>query len=149
MRIWFLIGTPFLVLFFSAVAFGDDLEKEMQKLQGTWVPVRAERYGFTLESEIKDLTVVISGEKLTFKWPNKEVPMSFVLGSTDEHKTIDTTNLDGPLKGFVNLGIYSCEDNLLALCMSTNRKPERPKTFSTARTPMPGRSLYIFQRPQP
>jgi uncharacterized protein (TIGR03067 family) len=75
--------------------------------------------------------------------------MSFVLGSKGEFKTMDTTNLDGPLKGFVGLGIYSCEDNLLAFCVSNERNGERPKAFATARPPAPPRSLYIFKRTQP
>jgi uncharacterized protein (TIGR03067 family) len=147
MKLCWVVGGFLIWTLYLPLVQAEDLEKEKANLQGTWIAVRAESYGLPLEEEIKTLTLVISGDKITFRWP-REVPMSFVLGSTDEHKTIDTTNLDGQLKGSVSLGIYSCEDNLLVMCFS-HRKGERPKAFATARPPTPPRSLYIFKRAHP
>jgi uncharacterized protein (TIGR03067 family) len=149
MRAYLTLGFVLVGLVLPTAARGDDLAKEKEKLQGTWVGVSGERRGDPyLEESIKRLTVTIVDDKITFKWA-REVPFTFTIDPTKERKTMDMTGLEGFNKGRVSLGIYACEDDLLLLCVNSSGTEERPKAFTTSRTSATGFSMYLLKRVKP
>jgi uncharacterized protein (TIGR03067 family) len=115
----------------------DAVKTETNKLQGTWRVVEAERDGTKAPSdEIKKITLVIKGDKLTAKRTEnagkpeeKNYEMSFTLDPSKNPKWIDVTYTGGERNGESSLGIYELKDDTLRICMS--RGTSRPMEFET------------------
>jgi uncharacterized protein (TIGR03067 family) len=124
------------------------VEKELEKLQGTWIAaVGSEFKGKTFtEEEIKTAAhrFVVSGTE--FKWYTalQEEPImqgTLKIDLTQKPKTMDLTfERDG--KTATGLCIYELDGDSLKFCYG---EPERPKEFKT-REDDPNVKLYVWKR---
>jgi uncharacterized protein (TIGR03067 family) len=122
-----------------------ELDKEVQKLGGTWVLERIEESG-----HIRDLTelrgrvkIVFTGQRCSLglapAWV-QECPIR--LGRSGNRKTIDFDFSSRPLEGCGRLeGIYEFEGNTLRICVDTGKRPTK---FATSESD--SRVLWVFAR---
>jgi uncharacterized protein (TIGR03067 family) len=125
----------------------DDAKKELMKFQGEWVPVSVELNGTALtEAGVKDVRVIVKGDKLTIKERDKTSEGSFALDPTKKPKHIDGTGKDSQGKEHKTIGIHEFDGDKLKLCY-TLAGGERPKEFSskggTQKNPI---MLVVYQR---
>jgi uncharacterized protein (TIGR03067 family) len=116
-----------------------DVKSQTDMLQGTWRVFSADRDGSKVpDDEIKKITLVIKGDKLTARRtenaskPEERVyEMTFTLDPSKKPKWIDVTYTDGERKGESSQGIYELneKDGTLKICMS--RGTTRPMEFET------------------
>jgi uncharacterized protein (TIGR03067 family) len=119
------------VVFLAGADAGKDdaAKKEIDKFQGTWVVVSAEREGQPLD-DIKDDKVTFSGDKMTIKTKMRDQEGTFKLDPTKKPKAIDIKPSEGSEKGQTIQGIYSLEGDRLKFCFARDGK-ERPSEFAT------------------
>lgn len=130
-------------LLIAADAKDDAAKKDLDKLQGTWILVSAERDGKKLPQE------EVKKTKITFKDDTFVFPDASGIGTSqrgiikvDPSKTpkwMDSKATNDAAKGELSLGIYEIEGDDYKVCFAPPGK-ERPKEFSSK----PG-SGHIFQ----
>jgi len=129
----------------AADARGDDAKKDLEKFQGHWQLISAERDGKkTPDEEAKKTHLTIEGNKFVLR--KDDVVLSegtMTLDPTKKPKEIDETITTGPNKDKVFTAIYEIDDKQHKICFAAVGK-ERPTEFSSP--PGSGRFLQIWQR---
>ncbi len=79
-------------------------------------------------SGLKVVTVTFAGDSMTFDHGSavpggRKETVTIKLDASQNPKTIDSTNADGPLKGQTNTGLYSLEGDVLKLHLGASRPP--------------------------
>jgi uncharacterized protein (TIGR03067 family) len=124
-------------------------KSDHQLLQGTWKVVSIQARGEDDSDEsVKDLTVVITKDKLSFKRGDKPAGEAvYKLDTTKKPRWIDF-NQDAR-QGLKSLGIYRLAGDDLVLCFAPGTKKEqRPTAFKTTRD-TEHRVLMILKREMP
>jgi uncharacterized protein (TIGR03067 family) len=117
----------------------------MDKLQGPWVAVAAERNGVnTFDTEDKDIHLVFTDNKVTFKRLGKEAfDATYTLDPAKG--TIDIRPIMGPEEAKRLRGIYRLEGDSLKLCWTDgDRRPTEVATKPKSRL-----SLLVLKREKP
>lgn len=110
----------------------DDAKIDLERFQGKWALISAQRDGKkTPEEEVKKITLTIQGNKFVL-YKNAEIISegTFTLDPTKRPKTIDETATAGPNKGKTFLAIYEIDDQHHKICFAAPGK-ERPTAFSS------------------
>ena len=122
-------------LLLAADAPKDAKKKDLDKLQGTWTASGVEYGGDKVESDIvKNLTVVIDGDKMTIKGDSAEVEKygkaTLKIDPTTTPKIMDVSITGGDEKGTTFEGIYELGKDEWKLCVVLAGK-ERPAKFES------------------
>jgi uncharacterized protein (TIGR03067 family) len=128
----------------GAGAAKDDVKGDAEKIQRIWKAVSAEDSGQKAPGEaIKNLKMVITKDKITYKFGGKTTEWSYKLDPTKKPKWINlTTGRDR-----TTLGIYDLDGDNLKICF-----PEEGKERSTAFESKPNSVndvLIILKREKP
>jgi uncharacterized protein (TIGR03067 family) len=107
----------------------DEVKKEIERFQGTWVfeSVNVEGEAAPAES-LKGAKLVIKGDKFTAHEGKEELHGTFKVDPSKKPKTLDVTFSDGPDKGKTMQGIYELTGDTYKVCIGMPGK-ERPKEF--------------------
>ena len=120
-------------------------KKDLQRFQGNWQLISAERDGKrTPPEEAKKITLAIRENKFVLK--KESVVLSegtFSLAPTKQPKEIDETITVGPNKGKVFLAIYEIDDEQHSICFAAAGK-DRPTALSS--DPGSGNLLQLWKR---
>jgi uncharacterized protein (TIGR03067 family) len=128
----------------------DQPKKELDKLQGTWTVISAERAGEKVpEERTKSWKLVIKGDKYSFEPGDQSIEGTYKVDPSKTPKAIDATRSNGQDKGKTLYGIYALSGDELKMCFSEPGKEERPKEFSTTAASGAGHALYTFKRANP
>ena len=136
------VSTPVLVTILISVAAlcGQDGQKDLDKLQGTWTVTAAEERGKPLPKEITEkMTVTFKGDKMVIDGPmavaKGEEPakpeFNVKLDPSKKPKALDVTPLSGKFKGKTALGIYQMEGDELMICLPNQKQKDRPTEFKS------------------
>ena len=136
-----LVTTP---LFGGGVGAGDAARKELQRLQGTWKVLKAQRsWDPTSTRNVNKHPVIISGDKITFTHRDEKRGdvAAITLDSRMKPAAIDLR----PGRGKVVLkGIYKLEKDKLTICIAVEPDAPRPMEFTS--TKKPKTSLLVLER---
>jgi len=126
----------------------DAKKKDLDRLQGTWTASSVEYNGDKVEADIvKNLKVVIEGDKMTIKGDSTEVEKykkaTIKIDPTTTPKIMDVTLTGGDDKGTTMEGIYEVEKDEWKLCVKPFQK-ERPTKFESKGDG--GEVLAVFKR---
>lgn len=123
----------------------DAAKKDLEKFQGNWNLISAERDGKkTPPEDAKKITLTIQGNKFILR--KEAVVISegkMTLDPTKKPKEIDETITTGPNKGKVFSTIYEIDDEQHKICFAATGK-ERPTAFSSL--PGSGHLLQVWKR---
>lgn len=124
---------------------GDAAKKDLEKFQGNWRLISAERDGKkTPQEEVKKIKLTIQANKFVLEKDSVIVSEgTFTLDPTKAPKQIDETLTAGPNKGKTFLAIYEIDDEHHRICFAAPGK-ERPKAFSSE--PGSGQLLQVWKR---
>jgi uncharacterized protein (TIGR03067 family) len=119
-------------LLIAADAKDDAAKKDLEKFQGNWKLISAERDGkMTPQEDIKKITLTIQGDKFVLRKDAVIISEgTMILDSTKKLKEIDETITTGPNKGKVFSAIYEIDDEQHKICFAAAGK-ERPTSFSS------------------
>jgi uncharacterized protein (TIGR03067 family) len=103
----------------SAVAIAVDtpdevVNKEKEKLQGTWVVESAQVDGKTID-DLKGVKMVFSGDKVTWRMDGMDREVTYSIDPTKSPKHIDFT-FEGKCVKTVGKDIYRLEGDTLKVC---------------------------------
>jgi uncharacterized protein (TIGR03067 family) len=136
-----------LVLSVTSAVWSDDA-KEIEAMQGTWLPTTAELGGQKFPDEVrKSIKLVLKGDQYTVTVGTEGNDRGTVkVNSSAKPKAMDITGTDGPNKGKTFPCIYELTGDTLKVCYDLSGKA-RPADFSTK----PGTQLYLvtYQRQKP
>ncbi len=120
-----------LALFAFAGFVRADDKKELEKLQGTWKVIKAEKEGEPApEDKIKDMKVVISDGKISIGDDKRKEEATFTIDSSKKPTEIDiAVSKDKKVQG-----IYKFEVDTLTIIYTLDGKNERPKDFKSGKT---------------
>jgi uncharacterized protein (TIGR03067 family) len=119
---------------------------EIEKLEGTWSIVAAERQGRPEKDDLK-VKVTFTGNRFTARRQGQVLlEGSIRLDPSAKPKRIDTRMSSGPNKGRTRLGIYELNGDRLRICYAEFGK-DRPAVFSTREGT--GFLLFVYQRDRP
>lgn len=127
---------------------GDAAKADLDKLQGTWSLVSAERDGKkAAEDEVKKTRITFKGDQFLF--PDESGVATSKKGTIKidparKPKAMDATD-DGP-DGKTSLGIYAIDGDDYKVCFAPPGK-ERPTEFSSK--PGSGHSFQTWKRTKP
>ena len=124
----------------------DDKKKELDKLQGNWTATTIEYNGEkVLGGGVKELTVVVEGDKLTVKGEDEEVKKygkaTLTIDPSTTPKILDVSITSGDEKGTKFEAIYEVDKDEWKLCLKPFGK-ERPAKFESK----DGDVLIVFKR---
>jgi len=130
---------------------GDSKKSDQKKLQGTWTAKSIEYGGEqVLGDNLKDLQIVIAGNKLSVKGESSDLDkyakLTFKIDPGTTPKIIDVTISAGDEKGTVFEGIYELKGDKLKLCVQMFGK-DRPGEFKSKSGSQT--ALAVFERPKP
>ena len=136
------------VLLLAADDAKDAKKKDLDLLQGTWTASSVEFNGDKVEADIvKNLSVVIDGDKMTIKGESVEVEKygkaTLKIDPTTTPKIIDISITGGDEKGTTFEGIYEVDKDEWKLCVKLAGK-ERPAKLESAAGSQD--VLVVFQR---
>jgi uncharacterized protein (TIGR03067 family) len=115
----------------------EDAKKEIEKLQGKWSAVEAEKDGEKApENERKQIGLTFKGDKLTLHDRGRADEIGFKLDPSKKLKTIDLTLGKDTVKG-----IYSLDGDNLKICIRLGAA-EYPTEFTGKK----GHSLVVLKR---
>ena len=122
---WTLTGT------FLLGGDADAIKKDRAALQGTWkVTLSVSKGEKVPDEELRDLHLIFKGDAiLTQEGGKTEETFSFRLDPAKKIKEIDLTLKIGPQKGRTDRAIYAIEDDVLRICIQTNKDGSRPTEF--------------------
>jgi uncharacterized protein (TIGR03067 family) len=129
----------------AAAPPGDLLEREQQRLEGTWRVTAAEAEGMAIPArEFRDLRLTFKDGKFTARRGNEEAQEgTYVIDPSSNPKEMDITRTNGPDRGKKQLAVYSLAGDLLKIC-SCETGTERPSGFDTR--DRPGHTLMTLRR---
>jgi uncharacterized protein (TIGR03067 family) len=135
-----------LTIFLAATALcGQDVTKEMERLNGVWLATSAESGGTKLPADdIKDMRLTISDGTYTIRVKDDEQKGTFKIDPSKRPMTIDIVIETGVNKGKTQLAIYELQLGVLKLCSGEGDKKERPTSFDTKNKP--GVTLVTFKK---
>jgi uncharacterized protein (TIGR03067 family) len=125
---------------------GDDaVRKDLEKFEGTWTLVSAERDGKkTPQEEAMKLKLSINGSNFTLRKDSEVVSEgSMRINPGKMPKQLDETITTGPNKGKTYLAIYEIDDEHHKVCFAVAGK-DRPTEFVA--TPGIGQLLQVWKR---
>jgi uncharacterized protein (TIGR03067 family) len=129
----------------AADAGDDAAKKDLEKFQGNWQLISAERDGKkTPQEEAKKITLTIQGNQFVLRKDAVVISDGTItLDPTKKPKAIDETITTGPNKGKVFSAIYEIDDEQHKICFAAVGK-ERPTAFSSL--PGSGHLLQVWKR---
>jgi len=119
-------------------------QRDLTRMEGTWTMVSGEENGRKLSDEVRQearLTIV-SDQHLVHVGP-MITNGTHKIDAAATPKTIDSTDLVGPLKGRMLLGIYELTDTEFKVCFAPHGK-ERPTEFTSKAGS--GNFIHCWQR---
>jgi uncharacterized protein (TIGR03067 family) len=130
-----LLGTLLMAAFGEAIARADDkadVEKELKKIEGTWMFESVETGGKVLPAaQFEGMTITFKGDKYAVKKGEEVIEAATQkLDPSKLPKTLDAVVTEGPNKGAVILGIYEISGDTLKVCFDPEGK-SRPTEFKT------------------
>lgn len=123
---------------------GDDAaKKDLEKFQGDWSLISAERDGKkTPEEDARKIRLTIQGNKYLLRKDGAIISEgTMTLDPTKKPKEINETITAGPNKGKVFLAIYEIDDEQHQICFAAAGKV-RPTAFSSSN----GQLLQVWRR---
>ena len=128
-------GKPRPMEFSSKAGTGHDLQSwksaDNTILNGTYTMVSGELNGEKITDDIlKSTSLKMDGNKHFGKVGDSSITGTHKLNPNKSPKEIDSTHVEGPLKGQSYLGIYKIENDVWTVCFAPPGKP-RPRDFST------------------
>ena len=144
MRPYGLIASVLGVLI-AADAGDDAAKKDLEKFQGNWQLISAERDGKkTPQEDAKKITLSIQGDKFVLRKNSVVISEgTMTLDPNKKPKAIDETITTGPNKGKAFSAIYEVDDEHHKICFAAAGK-ERPTAFSSP--PGSGHLLQVWKR---
>ena len=138
-------GLIAVIVLIAADAGDDAAKKDLEKFQGNWQLISAERDGMkTPQEDAKKITLTIQGNKFVLRKDTVIISEGTVtLDPTTKPKEIDETITTGPNKGKVFSAIYEIDDEHHRICFAAVDK-KRPTTFSSQ--PGSGQLLQVWKR---
>ena len=134
---------PLAFLSMAAICFGltgvhrlwaDDAQAEMERLQGEWKVVSAERGGkATPDEEASQMSLVFDGNKATLKIGTREEKLIYTLDSKKSPKEINLWNREFDNENAKVLGIYELDGDSLKMCWGRPGNKDRAKEFKTTK----------------
>lgn len=111
-------------LLIAADAKNDAVKKDLEKLQGNWILISAERDGKKMPSEeAKTIRLTIQGHKFILRKDAVVISEgSFTLDATGKPKKVDEMIKAGPNKGKRLLAIYEIDDEQQTVCFDLSGK---------------------------
>jgi uncharacterized protein (TIGR03067 family) len=144
MRPYGLIASVLGVL--TAADAGDDATKKyLEKFQGNWKLISAERGGKkTPQEEAMKITLTFQGDKFVLRKDAVVISEgTMTLDPAKKPKVVDETITTGPNKGKVFSAIYEIDDEHHKICFAAAGK-ERPTAFTSL--PGSGHLLQVWKR---
>lgn len=144
MRLFGLIASALGVLL-AADAGDEAAKKDMERFQGNWTLISAERDGKkTPLEEAKKITLTIQAKQFVLRKDGVIVSEgTMALDPTKTPKEIAEAITTGPNKGKMFLAIYEIDDEHHKICFAAAGK-ERPTAFSSM--PGSGQLLQVWKR---
>jgi uncharacterized protein (TIGR03067 family) len=133
-------------LLLAGEARDDAAKKDLEKFQGKWNLVSAQRDGKPMpQEEVKKLKLTIEANRFVLRRESATISEgSFtVLDAVGSPKKIDETLTTGPNTGRVFLAIYEIDDEQHRICFAAPGK-ERPTAFASE--PGSGQLLQVWKR---
>jgi uncharacterized protein (TIGR03067 family) len=121
------------------------IEREWQRLEGTWQVVAVEAGGTPIPArEYRELRLTFKDGKFTAR-RGKEEPQegTCTIDPGKNPKEMDIARTSGPARGQNQFAIYSLAGNLLKICSCETDNP-RPASFDTR--DKPGHTLMTLRR---
>jgi uncharacterized protein (TIGR03067 family) len=140
MRSFGLIAVAVLI----AVGAGNDAaKKDLEKFQGNWQLISAERDGKkTPQEDAKKITLSIQGNKFILRKDGEVISEgTMTLDATKKPKAVDETITTGPNKRKVFSALYEIDDEYHKICFAAAGK-ERPTAFSSSNSQL----LQVWKR---
>jgi uncharacterized protein (TIGR03067 family) len=133
------------VMLVAANSGDDAAKKDLDRFQGNWTLISAERDGKkTPSEEVKKITLSIQGSKFILRKEGMVLSEgTMTLDPTKKPKEIDETMTTGPNKGKAFLAIYEIDDEHHTICFAAAGK-DRPTTFTSL--PGNGHLLQVWKR---
>jgi uncharacterized protein (TIGR03067 family) len=129
-----------LLLSCSSIAWGGDA-KDVDALQGTWLPSAAELGGKMYPDEIrKTIKLVVKDDTYTVTVGEATDKGTVKLNASAKPKEMDILGTDGPNKGKTMLTIYERNGDTLRVCYDLSGK-SRPTEFKTTE----GSALFLVE----
>jgi uncharacterized protein (TIGR03067 family) len=125
----------------------DAAKRDVQKLQGTWTVVSAEREGQPLD-RIKGNKLTLKGDRFTIKTKTVELTGTFRLDPAKKPKAMDWMHEADALRDKTWQSIYLLEGGSLKICYAeADSGKDRPTEFAT--TEGSGLQLVVLKRDEP
>ena len=133
----------FAAVFIAADPGDNDAKKDMEKFQGNWSLISAERDGKkTPDEDAKKIKLTIKSDKFILRKDSVVISEgTMTLDPSKKPKEVDETITTGPNKGKVFSAIYEIGDGQHTICFAAAGK-ERPTEFSSGG----GRLLQVWRR---
>src|SRR5439155_19869455 len=107
-------------------------KKDLAAMEGTWTLVGMEVDGQELPAEkLQGTVLTIRGNKYGLVTRGKQHDVEISLNPGETPKEIDMKFLHGPNKDRVGRGTYHLEGNALKICCGLDPQEERPASFKT------------------
>jgi uncharacterized protein (TIGR03067 family) len=128
----------------AGVVCGEELNHDMQTLQGTWVLVGGEKDGMPISyDDVVDSSLQVEGDEHEVKVGTMYLKGTHTMRMTTTPKEIDAHDITGPTKG-ENRGIYEfIGNNQFRVSFSPTGK-DRPTDFVTKRGT--GQFTHLWKR---
>ena len=118
--------------FLSAESRSDDVKKEREKWQGTWIGQSAEADGENLpESQAKSKKLVVTGDNYIYTMGDVKEEGTIKLDPSKSPKEYASQITEGENKGKSVLGVYELQGDTLTICFSFPGSTERPTQMGT------------------
>jgi uncharacterized protein (TIGR03067 family) len=132
-----------LMVVLVATHFGDDARKDLEKFQGDWSLLSAERDGKKIpDEEARKIKLTIQGNNFVLRKDGVVVSEgTMTLDASKKPKHATETITAGPNKGKMFSAIYEIDDDQHRICFAAAGKG-RPTAFSSST----GQLLQVWRR---